>query len=184
MSSNPEEPFNADSVIKKRSFINRYLPFILFAGLLLYVGFQYWKFRVAPPLKISELSITDLEGHKVSLNDYRGKPLFINFFGTWCRECIAEMPDLQRMNQSLQDKGLQVILVSEEEPVRLRDYREKSLNPLPLFYSDSEFDKLGIHTYPTSYLLNARGEIVYKTTNAQDWSSDEMIEKLRKLINS
>jgi thiol-disulfide isomerase/thioredoxin len=58
----------------------------------------------APPLKLR-----DLRGRAVSLSDYKGKVVLLNFWATWCPPCRAEMPDLVKMQREYKSRGLQVI---------------------------------------------------------------------------
>ncbi|PYS48606.1 MAG: hypothetical protein DMF68_12600 [Acidobacteria bacterium] len=58
------------------------------------------------------LSLKDVRGRTVRLNEYKGKVVLINFWATWCPPCRAEMPDLIRIQREYQSKGLQVIGVT------------------------------------------------------------------------
>jgi peroxiredoxin len=61
-------------------------------------------------------TVTDLLGNKVSLSDYKGKPVWLNFWGSWCPPCRAEMPDIQTAYAQLQPKGVVLLAVSLDEP--------------------------------------------------------------------
>ena len=67
--------------------------------------------RLAP-----DFTLTDLEGNSVTLSDFRGKVVFINFFATWCPPCRAEMPEIESLHQDYKDKGVVVIGVDIAEP--------------------------------------------------------------------
>ena len=57
-------------------------------------------------------TLTDLSGKQVSLSDFKGRPVLINFFATWCTPCRQEMPDLQALYDAQKDKGLVVLAVN------------------------------------------------------------------------
>src|SRR5689334_22673171 len=56
--------------------------------------------------------LKDLAGHTVRLSDYRGKVVVINFWATWCAPCLAEMPELVKLQRDYKEKGIQIIGVA------------------------------------------------------------------------
>ncbi len=62
-----------------------------------------------------DFTLTDLEGNEVTLSEYRGKVVFINFWATWCPACRAEMPEMEAIYQEYKDKGVVVIGVDIQE---------------------------------------------------------------------
>ncbi len=67
--------------------------------------------RLAP-----DFTLVDLEGNSVTLSDFRGKTVFVNFWATWCPPCRAEMPEIEAVYQEYKDKGVVVIGVDILEP--------------------------------------------------------------------
>ncbi|MBI4213372.1 MAG: TlpA family protein disulfide reductase [Chloroflexi bacterium] len=62
-----------------------------------------------------DFTLEDLTGQAVSLGQYRGRPVLLNFFATWCTPCLKELPHLQAAHQREQDSGLAVLLVNLQE---------------------------------------------------------------------
>ena len=62
-----------------------------------------------------DFTLIDLEGNQVSLSDFRGKTVFVNFWATWCPPCRAEMPEIEAVYQEYKDKGVVIIGVDIEE---------------------------------------------------------------------
>jgi thiol-disulfide isomerase/thioredoxin len=60
-------------------------------------------------------TLADLDGNDVSLNDFRGQPVFINFWASWCGPCRDEMPDMEEVYQKYKDAGLVILGVNIEE---------------------------------------------------------------------
>ena len=63
-----------------------------------------------------DFTLVDLNGNEVTLSDFRGKTVFINFWATWCPPCRAEMPEIEAIYQKYKDKGVVVIGVDILEP--------------------------------------------------------------------
>ncbi len=63
-------------------------------------------------------TLVDLEGNQVSLSDFRGETVFLNFWATWCPPCRAEMPEIEAVYQEYKDKGVVVIGVDIQEAER------------------------------------------------------------------
>jgi cytochrome c biogenesis protein CcmG/thiol:disulfide interchange protein DsbE len=77
--------------------------------------------RSAIPVEVNypapELSLDDLEGKPVSLEDYRGTVVLVNNWATWCPPCKAEMPTLQAYFEDHNDKGFTIIAIESGDPV-------------------------------------------------------------------
>ena len=72
---------------------------------------------------VPDFSATDLDGNPISLQDYRGKVVLLDFWGVWCGFCIIEMPNLKRVYATYKDQGFDIIGVSlDDEASALRDY--------------------------------------------------------------
>ncbi|MGF1550826.1 MAG: TlpA family protein disulfide reductase [Sphingomonadaceae bacterium] len=122
-----------------------------------------------------EAMFEDPAGEPANLADFRGKPLLVNLWATWCAPCIAEMPLLDQLAASRDD--IKVLALSQDlagpEKVEAffaeRDF--KMLEP----YIDPELaimDALGIDTLPTTILYDAEGREVWRMTGMADWTGD------------
>ena len=79
----------------------------------------------------AQLTLKNIQGRYIRLSDYRGKVVLINFWATWCPPCRAEIPDLIRLQQEYQSRGLQVIGVTyppQNLPEVRRFVREAKVN--------------------------------------------------------
>ena len=141
--------------------------------------YQYQKYQVAPKIAFPNLSLTDLNGHSVNWNSIQ-KPVFINFFGTWCIDCKKEMPDLVILYSQFQKNQIDMILISDEPIEVLNKYQNATALPMKIYHTNTPLSEIGINTYPTSYLINKEQEIVYKATNIQDWTNTKLKNDLLK----
>lgn len=145
-------------------------------------GYLFNKYRVAPDLTLSELTLTDLQGNPVSLELYADKNIFLNFFATWCGPCMAELPSLQNAIAKLRADGFVMILVSDEPSKRLLQLSDALEGEVIVLRSEKKLQAYNVYTIPTSYILAKQNKVVYQYVGVDDWASDEVLGKLRDLV--
>lgn len=111
--------------------------------------------------RLPNFTLNALDGKEVSLTDFRGTPVLVNFWATWCSFCVDEMPDLQRAFE----KGDVVVLgVNRAETLeKQRDFVENNLKityPILLDPSDSLARAFGVAIMPTTFVLDREGIII------------------------
>ncbi len=131
-------------------------------------------------------TLTDITGKKVSLSDFKGKVVLLNFWATWCVPCREEMLPLNKLYADLKNKGFVVLAVSidpAEESVKTF-ITEKAITFPVVMDSEKEvyFDLYAVLVLPTSFLIDKNGMIVEKILGEMDWGSPEIKEKIRTLL--
>lgn len=81
-------------------------------ALLLAISLSFQAGAAGVGVSAPGFQLKDLAGHTVRLSDYRGKVVVINFWATWCAPCLAEMPELVKLQRDYKEKGIQVIGVA------------------------------------------------------------------------
>ena len=107
--------------------------------------------------------LTDLDGRPLRLEDYRGRPLWIVFWATWCPPCQQETPDLRAAYEANRDKGLAVLAISVQEPADdVRDFvsRYGLSYDIGLDRSGSVLRRYSVFGLPTHYFVGAHGRVV------------------------
>jgi cytochrome c biogenesis protein CcmG, thiol:disulfide interchange protein DsbE len=128
-----------------------------------------------------DFTVTD-GSRSLRLADYRGKIVILNFWQTSCLPCIAELPSLTAMQQQLPQ--VQVLAVSvDEDPQAYRDYlTEHKISLLTIVdTAHRSADLYGTYRWPETYVIDQHGTIRRKFIGAQEWTSPEIIEYLRRL---
>lgn len=126
----------------------------------------------------------DPDGEAASLADFRGRPLLLNLWATWCGPCVAEMPTLDAL-AAREGEGLKVLTVSQDLDGRdkveaffaKRGYAnlETWLDPEMALMTELKVDIL-----PTTILYDARGREVWRVTGREDWGSGRTALLLRE----
>ena len=125
------------------------------------------------------IQLVDLKGQVVDLHDFIGKPIFLNFWATWCRPCIAEMPSIVRAEKLLAEDDYVFLLASDESTQKIIRFKNLQDFPLNFVRLESNFVNLGIASIPTTLIIGRDGQIAMNHVGALNWDSPEMIEKLK-----
>jgi peroxiredoxin len=112
---------------------------------------------------VPEFTLKDLSQKKVKLSDFKGKVVILNFFATWCPPCRAEIPELVKIYQGNQAKGLVVLSVSldtEGLPQVLNKFVKDMKIPYPVLLGTMDLvDQYQITGVPTTLIITREGKI-------------------------
>ena len=112
------------------------------------------------------LNLTTLDGKKVTLADIKGKPIFLNFWATWCPPCVAEMPFINELYPEYKDK-VNFVMVSVDSA----DTKDKVVKfitdnrfTLPIYTAEQGelYKTYNVQGIPTTYIINSKGNILQK----------------------
>lgn len=122
-------------------------------------------------------TVTDLLGNKVSLSDFKGQPVWVSFWGSWCPPCRAEMPDIVAAYKQLQPKGVVMLAVSLDESA-INATAFAALNHATFTaYSDPDRSATGaaypILNFPTHIFISRDGKV--KDVVLKPMSVDEAV---------
>jgi thiol-disulfide isomerase/thioredoxin len=140
--------------------------------------------RLEPPVTAPGFSLTDMDGEKHTLDDYRGKVIMLNLWATWCPPCLREIPSMESIFQDLKDKGFVVLAVNQfETPDHVFAYMgQLSVYPTfpVLFDRDSQVSELyGVKGLPTTLLINKQGQVAYRALGGRDFDHP----RVRAIVN-
>jgi len=121
----------------------------------------------------------------IQLEDYRGKPLLLNFWASWCEPCRAEIPSLNRSHKQHANLSLNMVAVnvgeSEQAVVKfLHDYPIEF--EVALDQNGDSFNQWQLKGLPVTLLFDKNGSEVMRVTGERDWSSTAMINSVRTAL--
>ena len=132
---------------------------------------------------VDRINLVDLDGKSISLNDYKGKTVFLNYWATWCRPCIAEMPDIDEAAKILSEEDFVFLAASDESLDKINKYVDEVDYPFKFVRSLTSVFDMEIMALPTTMIIDKNGKIVYNEVGARKWNSNTEIENLRKFAD-
>jgi peroxiredoxin len=130
-----------------------------------------------------EFSVQDSD-RKVSLNQFRGQVVVLNFWATWCPPCVEELPSLMNLQDRLQERGVTVLGVSIDVDGDAYHRFLKLHNINFLTVRDPEQKVAGMYGttgWPETYIIDRQGVLRRKFVGPVDWNSPEVIGFLNRL---
>jgi cytochrome c biogenesis protein CcmG, thiol:disulfide interchange protein DsbE len=121
---------------------------------------------------------------KITLSQFHGQVVVLNFWATWCAPCVEEMPSLVEMQRRMKAKGITVLAVSMDvdESAYKQFIKEHNVNLLTVRDPDHKSSELyGTFKYPETYVIDRGGVMRRKFIGAVDWTQPDITEFLGKL---
>jgi len=132
---------------------------------------------------LRDVSMNGLSVPAKKLSAYKGKPLIINVWASWCGPCRQEMPSLMRLASRHSGKQFNVIGISTDDyPEKAYSFVEKAGITFDNFI-DRKLqleNMLGANKLPLTVLVDKNGKVLSKHYGAQDWASDEAIRLIER----
>lgn len=145
--------------------------------------------------KAPSFTLDDLSGQKVSLASFKGRPMVVDFWATWCAPCKVEIPWFETMHDQYASQGLVILGLStddldKDDPAKLftekreiADFAQKMhMNYPVLLDGESVEDAYGLQAYPTTFYIDRNGTIVGSTVGLVP--RDVIEENIRKAIGA
>lgn len=105
--------------------------------------------------------LKNLEGAEESLEDYKGKYVIINFWTTWCKYCIKEMPDLTTLQNENEDLVVLAVNVNEDHTTVEKFVKKNGITLKVLMDTDGAVSKTyGINSFPTTFFIDPSGKVI------------------------
>jgi len=135
-------------------------------------------------------TLVDLDGKKVSLADFKGKPVMVNFWATWCGPCKLEMPWFQEFGQKYAGQGLVILGLAADDAGKsvIANTAKKSGVTYPILLADDKVEEAygGVDYLPETFYVDRSGKVMLETAGitSEDGGKDEIEAHIKKLVAS
>jgi thiol-disulfide isomerase/thioredoxin len=130
------------------------------------------------------MSLLTLAGERTSLSEFEGKTIFMNLWATWCPPCIAEMPNIQRLYDDINNENIVFVMASlDQDPQKARDFIARKGFTFPVY---SVLSKPGIYdssVVPTTYVISPSGDIIMEHRGMAKYNTDDFKQFLKTISN-
>jgi cytochrome c biogenesis protein CcmG/thiol:disulfide interchange protein DsbE len=134
---------------------------------------------------VADFEVTGIDGQKYRMSDFRGQPVWLSFWATWCPPCRAENPDIQAVYDQYKPQGLVVLAVSlGEEPRTIRDYATRTHLTYPMA-SDETTEIAALYRVvgiPTHFFIDRDG--ILREMRIGGLSKSVMEKKVKEIIGT
>jgi thiol-disulfide isomerase/thioredoxin len=132
---------------------------------------------------IGKIKLLELNGQPFDTGQYEGKTVFINFWATWCKPCLQEMPSIENANNQLRDQRILFLVASNEEPEQIEGFVKN--HDYHFHYVRLEnLEELNIQALPTTYIFNPEGVLKFSETGLRRWDEPQNIELITHIMNN
>lgn len=132
-----------------------------------------------------KLKLKTLDGQVVDINSYKDQVVLLNFWASWCRPCVKEIPSLIRLQDKFQQSDFKIVTINIGEPKKEIETFAKKFNlklPIMMDVDGKTVRDWGVYAYPSNFVLDKNGVIRYAYRGALEWDSQLIIDTIKELL--
>ncbi len=131
-----------------------------------------------------DFALPDIDGKTHRLSDYRGRPVIVNFWATWCPPCRREMPSMQRAWERIQGEGIALLAVNvgeDEDTIFAFTANYPVEFPLLMDADSQVVQQWPVRGLPTTFVVGPQGRLVYRAIGGREWDDPRLLDQVRAL---
>jgi peroxiredoxin len=138
----------------------------------------------ALPTRAPEFALKDFRGNELRLSAFRGDVVLVNFWATWCKTCVVEMPSMEKLVDRMQGRPFRLLAVSVDDDWQaVRNFFPRGTPLEVLLDTSRETPKhYGTDKFPESFIIDKQGYVRYYVISDRDWSQPAIASCLNHLI--
>ena len=154
---------------------------VLIFLLVAFAGYKLVKrFVMLPKLTFQSEQITALDSnYTTTIAALKGNVVIVSCYQTWCGDCARELPSIQALQNKLGSDKISIVLISDEPFAKINKFKNHFRSELPFYQSVDSFKEIGIRVFPTTYLIDPKGNLLLSKLEGFDWASQEVLQIIK-----
>jgi len=139
---------------------------------------------ISGDVQAPDFSLQDTNGKTHRLSDYRGKPVIINFWTTWCPPCREELPSMNRAWHQLKQEGIAMLAINmgeDEDTIFIFSADYPTDFPILMDQTGEVIEQWPVKGLPTTYVVAPDGTIAYRAIGSREWDDKTLLDMVRAL---
>ncbi len=132
--------------------------------------------------RLERIHMTDLQGRALTMADFAGKAVFLNFWATWCKPCVQEMNYIQRLHARY-GEDIVFLAASRDDLLTIQNFQQQHGLTFQFVRLDIEYIDAFVISLPTTLLINREGEIIHEEEGVRVWDSENYENRVRSLLD-
>ena len=133
------------------------------------------------------LQFSDLENNISTIQNFKGKNLFINYWATWCNPCLAEMPYMVELYEKYKnEEDIKFLFLSREDLKTIKNYipKDENLQKLPIYKIITDDEFFATSGIPTTFIIDSTGVVIVKDVGTAFWNDESVFKFIDSLIGN
>ncbi|NJN77399.1 MAG: TlpA family protein disulfide reductase [Saprospiraceae bacterium] len=130
-------------------------------------------------LAYKDVPFTTLDQKEIKISDYKGKRVLLNFWATWCRPCVGEMPSMNKAFSELSDENYVFLAASNERIAKINSFTQSVKYDFTFIKADDQFRPFNVQVIPMTLIFDTNGEVAMTLTGSMAWDEAEILKQLR-----
>ncbi len=139
-----------------------------------------------PWVNVPDFSLQDTDGNTHTLASYKGRPVIINFWASWCSSCRKEMPSMNRAWQRIRSEGIEMIAINVGEDLQsIESFARLTPMEFPILLDTdgNTAEAWPVRGLPMTFVLDPQGKLVFRAIGSREWDDEVLLDKVRALRN-
>ena len=130
-----------------------------------------------------DFTLRDLKGNQVSLSDFRGQPVVLNFWATWCGPCLTEIPHLEALYTKYKNQGLVIIGMNiETDYMKVKEFAKSRISYTVLLDGRTQSQGYDVNGIPCTYYIDREGIVRHRSVGFGPGDEAAIEEKIKELL--
>lgn len=132
-------------------------------------------------IALTNIQLNSLDGTSFNLSQYKGKTVFLNFWATWCKPCLQEMPSIKNAIEIINNRDIVFLFASDETVDQIESFKSK--NDYNFNYVKAgNMEELNIMALPTTFIFDKSGNLVFNEMGYRKWDEKENIDLILNIL--